>query len=52
MVYGWWRVSVSCDNLKKMENIQKELEKEKGVKVSFNGVIGVLIHAYRSKRDD
>ena len=43
---GWWKISVSIKNLKKLDEIKAELEKQTDKKISYNRVIEHLIEHY------
>ena len=44
---GWWKISVSLKNLKKLDEVKKKLEKELNERLSYNKVIQHLIENYR-----
>ena len=35
---GWWKISVSIRNFKKLDEIKAELEKQSDKKISYNSV--------------
>lgn len=43
---GWWKISVSLKNLKRLDEIRKKLESELDEKVSYNRAIQHLIENY------
>ena len=46
---GWWKISVSLKNLKKLDEIKQKLEAEKNERLSYNKVIQHLIEQYLKK---
>jgi len=44
---GWWKISVSLKNLKKLDEIKQKLEAEKNERLSYNKVIQHLIESYK-----
>lgn len=43
---GWWKISVSLKNLRKLDEIKQKLENEVGERLSYNKVIQHLIEHY------